>query len=181
RAQYCCDPVIGDVGPGIYVGDGVPEFVRKRALPLADVATPNQFELEYLAGRLLRTRAAALAAIDAVRALGPRVVLAPSLNTQETPADSVDLLACDAQASFLLRTPKVPLAINGAGDLIAALFFLHWLRTGSAGEALSRAASSVFGILERTCQAGAREMLLIDAQQELVTPSRTFSAHAIER
>src|SRR5580704_775784 len=47
RAQYCCDPVIGDVGRGVYVGDAVAQFMRERAVPLADVLTPNQFELEY--------------------------------------------------------------------------------------------------------------------------------------
>jgi pyridoxine kinase len=180
-ACYCCDPVIGDVGPGVYVSTGVPDFMRQRALPLADVATPNQFELEHLAGCPTPTRAAALAAIDVIRAIGPRVVLVTSLHSQETPADAIDLLACDQQASFQLRTPRLPLAINGAGDLVAALFFLHWLRTGSAGEALSRAVSSVFGILRRTAEAGGREMLLIGAQDELVTPSRIFSAQPIER
>jgi len=181
RAQYCCDPVIGDVGTGIYVGEGVPEFMRQRALPLADVATPNQFELEHLAGCPTPTRAAALAAVDRVHALGPRVVLVTSLHTQETPADAIDLLACDPHTCFLLRTPRLPLAVNGAGDLIAALFFVHWLRTGSAGEALSRAVSSVFGILRRTAEADGREMVLIDAQDELITPSHTFSAQPIER
>ncbi len=51
-ARYCCDPVIGDVGHGIYVREGIPEFMRSRALGMADVATPNQFELlgELLSG-----------------------------------------------------------------------------------------------------------------------------------
>ena len=34
EAAYACDPVIGDVGPGIYVAAGVGEFFRDRALPL---------------------------------------------------------------------------------------------------------------------------------------------------
>jgi pyridoxine kinase len=181
RAQYCCDPVIGDVGPGIYVSDAIPPFMRERALPLADVVTPNQFELECLAGCTTPTLSSALAASDRLRALGPRVVLVTSLHTLETPPDSIDLLATDDRAAFLLRTPRLPLAVNGAGDAIAALFFFHWLRSGSAGEALSRAASSVFGILRRTAEAGAREMLLIDAQDELTSPGRVFAAQPIER
>ena len=56
-------------------------------------------------------------------------------------------------AAIALRTPKLPISVNGAGDAIAALFFAHYLRTGSAAEALSRAASSVFGILKRTAEA----------------------------
>ena len=47
-ARYCCDPVIGDVGRGVFVRPGIPEFMRERAVPAADVITPNQFELDYL-------------------------------------------------------------------------------------------------------------------------------------
>src|SRR5262245_38768541 len=82
-ARYCCDPVIGDVGRGVFVRPGIPEFMRERAVPLADVVTPNQFELDYLAGASTPTLAAALAAVDAVRALGPRAMLVTSLHTEE--------------------------------------------------------------------------------------------------
>jgi pyridoxine kinase len=80
---------------------------------------------------------------------------------------------------YRLRTPKLPISVNGAGDAIAALFFAHCLKTESAAEALSRAASSVFGILQRTADAGSREILLIEAQDELVRPSREFRAESV--
>jgi pyridoxine kinase len=173
-ASYCCDPVIGDTEHGMYVRGDVAELIRASLVPAADVVTPNQFELDYLSGRHSTTLVQALAAIDAVHAIGPRIVLATSVATDETPADAVDLLVCDAAGRFRLRTPKLPLAANGAGDAIAALFFAHLLRGGSAAEALARAASSVFGILRRTAQAGVRELLLIEAQDEIVTPSTSF-------
>ena len=49
-AVYACDPVIGDVGRGVYVAPGVGEFFRDRALPQATILTPNAFELEWLTG-----------------------------------------------------------------------------------------------------------------------------------
>ena len=64
--------------------------------------------------------------------------------------------ACDEAGRHRLRTPKLPVAAHGAGDAIAALFLAHYLRTGSAAEAMSRAAASIFGILKRTAEAGAR-------------------------
>ena len=70
--------------------------------------------------------------------------------------------------------PKLPVAAHGAGDAIAALFLAHYLRTRSAAEALSMSASSIFGILRRTADAGAEEMLLVAAQDELVNPSKIF-------
>src|SRR6202048_1318811 len=70
QPRYCCDPVIGDVGPGVYVRAGIAEFLRERALPAADVVTPNRFELERLSGQGSTTLAAALAEAGTVRARG---------------------------------------------------------------------------------------------------------------
>ena len=174
QARYCCDPVIGDVGPGEYVRAGIAEFLRARALPAADVVTPNQFELERLSGQGSATLAAALAAAETLRTRGPQAVLVTSLHTMETPPDAVDLLACDANGRFLVRTPLLPVAVNGAGDAAAALFFFHYLRTGEIAAALGRTVSSIFGLVRRTAQAGTRELLLVEAQEELVAPSQTF-------
>jgi len=174
QARYCCDPVIGDVGPGEYVRAGIADFLRHRALPAADVITPNQFELERLSGQGSATRALALAAAEVLRACGPGAVLVTSLHTAETPADAVDVLACDARGRFLIRTPLLPATVNGAGDAAAGLFFFHYLRTGNLAEALARTVSSIFGLVRRTVQAGTRELLLVEAQEELVAPSQTF-------
>jgi pyridoxine kinase len=178
-ARYCCDPVIGDVGRGVFVREGIPEFMRAQAVPAADVITPNQFELDYLSGRASATLIDAHDAIKAVHDLGPRAILVTSLHTQETPADAIDLLASDASGCFRLRTPKLPLAVNGAGDAIAALFFAHYLRGGGIDQALSRAASSIFGVLAKTASAGAREIQLVAAQDEIVNPSRVFEVEEI--
>lgn len=178
-AAYCCDPVIGDVGRGVYVRPGIPEFMREQAVPAADVVTPNQFELEFLSGRETRTLAQAFSAIDILHGLGPRTVLVTSVHIDDTPADSVDLLASDERGRYRVRTPLLPLACNGAGDLIAALFFAHYLREGSAGDALANATSAVFGVLAHTSDAGSREMLLIEAQDQLVRPSKKFKARAL--
>lgn len=178
-SRYCCDPVIGDVGRGVYVRDGISEFMKTRAVPAADIVTPNQFELEHLAGRATRTLAGTLAAVDAVHALGPRVIVVTSLHNDETPDDAIDVLASDHSGRYRLRTPKLSVAVNGAGDMFAALFLAHFLRQGGIAEALACAVSSIFGVLARTAEAGAREMLLIEAQEELVEPRQVFEAEAI--
>ena len=179
NALYCCDPVIGDVGRGVFVRPGIPEFMRESAVPAADVITPNQFELDLLSGRSSATRADAVAAIDSLHQLGPEAVLVTSLHTDETPDDAIDLVASDSMGRYRVRTPKLPISVNGAGDAIAALFFAHYLASGSAGEALSRAGSSIYGLLKATADAGSREILLIDAQDEFVSPTRVFDAEPI--
>jgi len=178
-AAYCCDPVIGDVGRGLYVEAGVAEFLRKRALPAATIATPNAFELSFVTGLPVEDVAGARRAIAALQTTGPRVVLATSLALNDTPADALDMIAAESGEAWRLRTPRLPIAVNGAGDLIAALFFLHWLRRRSAAEALAAAASSVYGIVAATAAAGARELRLVEAQDELLHPTRRFRPEAI--
>jgi pyridoxine kinase len=178
-ARYCCDPVIGDVGRGIFVREGIPQFMKEKAVPAADIITPNQFELDYLAGRETRTLADALAAIKAVHGLGPRAVLVTSLHVDDTPDGAIDLLASDETGRFRLRTPKLNLVVNGAGDAIAALFFAHYLRVGKINEALSKAASAIFGVLTKTAEVAAPEIQIVAAQQEIVEPSRVFEAQKL--
>ncbi len=175
-AWYCCDPVIGDVGRGVFVRPGIPEFMAEHALPRADIVTPNQFELEHLTGMPSGTMAEAKAAVAALQAKGPRVVLVTSLRTELTPEDSIDMLAAEGGEFYMLRTPLLPLSVNGAGDAIAALFLFHRLRSGSVAEALEGAGSSVFGLLRRTAEAGSREILTVAAQDEFVSPSELFMA-----
>jgi pyridoxine kinase len=178
-ARYCCDPVIGDVGRGIFVREGIAEFMRAKAVPAADIVTPNQFELDYLTGHKSRTLADALRAVKALHALGPRAVLVTSLHTEDTPEQTVDLLASDDTGRFRLRTPKLPVQANGAGDAMAALFFAHYLRSGKIDAALSRAGSAIFGVLAKTAELGAGEIQLVAAQDEIVQPSRLFEAQAL--
>jgi pyridoxine kinase len=179
RALYCCDPVIGDVGRGIFVRPGIPEFMRDRAVPAADIVTPNYFELDYLSGIASETLSMAKEAVAAVQQLGPRVVLVTSLHTRDTPQDCIDLLAGEGGEFWRVRTPKLSLSVNGAGDAIAALFFVHYARTGASGIALGEAAASVYGVLRRTAEAGSREILTVAAQDEFISPSQRFSVEAV--
>ena len=174
-ALYCCDPVIGDEGPGIYVRPGILELIREQALPAADIVTPNQFELGQMTGLPCATLADAKRAIEALQARmqpgGPRAVLATSLHTETTPADSIDLLAAKDGAFHRLRTNRLPVEVNGAGDAIAALFMVHLMRSGSAAAALEAAGSSIHGVLRRTAETGTRELQIVAAQEEFVAPS----------
>lgn len=174
EAIYCCDPVIGDVGRGVFVRPGIPEFMREQAVPAANLVTPNQFELDHLTGLESGTVATARNAVESLRAMGPRVVLVTSLHVDDTPDDAIDILAADEEGMWRVRTPKLGVGVNGAGDAIAALFFVHWLRSRSGAQALAAASSSVWGLLRRTQEAGSREILTVAAQDEFVSPSRAF-------
>lgn len=177
RAIWCCDPVIGDVDRGIYVRDGIPEFFREHALPAAEIATPNQFELEWLTGGAIATLADAKRAVAALQARGPRRVLLTSLRIDDTPADAIEMLAGEGGGFWRVRMPLLPVSVNGAGDAIAALFLFHTLAGRGVAEALSASASSIHGVLAATAATGAREIQTVAAQEEFVSPSQIFAPH----
>ena len=178
RALWCCDPVIGDVGRGVFVRPGIPEFMRDRALPAADIATPNRFELEWLTGMAVSDLDSAKSAVAALQARGPRCVLLTSLEAGAADGE-IGMMAAEDGRFHHLTTPLLPLSVNGAGDAIAALFLFHRLRSGDAGQALEAAAASVFGVLRRTAEAGSREILSVAAQEEFVSPTRRFPARRL--
>ena len=184
KAVYCCDPVLGDVGRGFFVRPGLPEFMRDQAVPRADIITPNQFELEYLsglseAGRGIETLADALDAAHKVRALGPKIVLVTSLTRSDAPADSIEMLAVSGEGAWIVATPRLPLTVNGSGDITAALFLAHWLRSGDPGTALGRTAGTVFAVMEATHKSGKREIQIVAAQDAIATPPERFEVRRI--
>jgi pyridoxine kinase len=176
RALYCCDPVIGDVGRGVFVRPGIPEFMRDRAVPAADIVTPNAFELAWLTGLPVDSIPDAAVACDALHALGPTVILLTSFEPADADPNTIALVVSDRGARHSVRTPRLPLSVNGAGDAIAALFLVHYARSNDAKVALENAASSIFGLLRRTAEAGSREILLVAAQDEFVAPTTRFTA-----
>ena len=164
QALFCCDPVIGDVDTGSYVTAGIAEFFRDRALALADIITPNRFELEYLTGHTVAT----LGEAEALRALGPGIVLVTSI---EIEPDRIAMLAAGPDGVWAVETPRLPVMLNGCGDVTAALFLGRLLRSEGLPRALALTAASMYGIIERTMRLGRYELALVAAQEELVMPS----------
>ncbi|OHV08873.1 pyridoxal kinase PdxY [Kushneria phosphatilytica] len=189
-ALYCCDPVMGDIGRGFFVREGIPEWMRAHAVPSADIVTPNQFELGWLTGREIVTLADALEAAAQLRALGPRVVLVTSLDVHDddrsaTDAARIEMLVDTAAGSWRVATPRVEFDIppNGAGDFTAAMFLAHCLREGLEGDgpaqALAASAGAVQALFEHTRRAGTRELALISAQHDIVAPPIRVSAERL--
>ncbi|MFW6774306.1 pyridoxal kinase PdxY [Nocardioides sp. CPCC 205120] len=179
RAVYCCDPVMGDVGRGMFVRPGIPEFMRDHVVPHADVLTPNHFELDFLAGTTTRTEAEVLDAVDSVRDRGPRDVLVTSVITDATPAGSLEVVAVSDDGAWAVTTPQLPITPNGCGDVTSALYLAHLRTTGSPQVALERTTSSVFSILEATIAAGTREIQLVGAQASIANPPERFTARQL--
>ncbi|MFR9775083.1 pyridoxal kinase PdxY [Micromonospora sp. MS34] len=178
-AVYCCDPVMGDVGRGMFVRPGIPEYLRDTVVPRADIVTPNQFELEFLAGRTTNSPAELLAAVDVVRAMGPRHVLVTSVLHGDVPHGSLEVVAVSDEGAWAVTTPLLPISPNGGGDVTAALYLAHLRTTGSPATALERTVNAVFAVYETTLTAGTRELQLVAAQDAIAHPQTRFAARQL--
>ncbi|MGW5667703.1 pyridoxal kinase PdxY [Micromonospora sp. NPDC003776] len=181
EAVYCCDPVMGDVGRGMFVRPGIPEYLRDTVVPRADIVTPNQFELEFLAGRTTNTLDDLLAAVDVVRATGPRHVLVTSVLHGDVPQGSLEVVAVSDEGAWAVTTPLLPISPNGGGDVTAALYLAHLRTTGSPQTALERTTNAIFAIYEATLTAGTRELQLVAAQDAIAHPPTRFVARQVRR
>jgi pyridoxine kinase len=179
QALYACDPVMGD-REGLYVQPGVLAAFKERLLPQADIALPNFYELGWLAGATPVTRADILAAIAGLRERGPGLVVATGVQHPELAAGEIEIVAMDAQGAWSVVTPFLEGApIAGTGDCFAALFLGHYLPRRDLPAALSRAASGMFAIIEKTLEAGREELTIIAAQAQFEQPEPRFAARRL--
>ncbi|WP_413205683.1 pyridoxal kinase [Rhodospirillum sp. A1_3_36] len=133
-APYLCDPVLGELGQGLYVHGDLPERMGRLLLPRATVVTPNPFELALLTGRAAppATPEEALEAARDLRARGPEVVVVTGLRLG---GGEIGVLLVDGQEPHLSRQDFVTgvESVKGTGDLLAAWLMAHLARTPVAG------------------------------------------------
>ncbi|WP_295118010.1 pyridoxal kinase PdxY [uncultured Leifsonia sp.] len=174
-AVYACDPVMGNAKSGCFVAPAIPELLRDRVVPVADIITPNQFELGYLTGTEPGDLESTLASVDAARAMGPRTVLVTSVERPDQPEDTIEMLAVDDAGAWIVQTPRLPMKANGSGDVTAALFTAHYVASRDAASALRKTVSSVYDLLDRTLQSGERELQLVESQEFYAHPREQFA------
>jgi pyridoxine kinase len=179
NALYACDPVMGNAKSGCFVAPAIPALLRDRVVPVADIITPNQFELGFLTGTDPHTIDETLAASDRAREMGPSTILVSSVERPDREDGTIEMMAIDDNGAWIVTTPYLPMKANGSGDVTAALFTSHYTKTRDAADALARTASSVYGLLEQTHAAGTKELQLIEAQDHYANPRMEFEARRL--
>jgi len=178
-AVYACDPVMGNAMTGTVVAPAIPELMRDRVVPAADIVMPNQYELGLLTGTQPRTLDETLHSIDLLIDRGPTTVLVTSVRDPEADDDEIGMIASNASETWIARTPLLPGDVSGSGDVSAALFTAHLLATGSLRDALATTTSSIFDLLDATFAAGSRDLLLVERQEVFVAPRTQFEVQRL--
>lgn len=162
---YLCDPVLGDER-GLYVPEETAIAIRDHLIPLASLATPNRFELEWLCGGVPLESNTAI--MEAALSLGPARILVTS--AIPLMAGSTGNLYLSGNHALLAEHRLIDNPPNGTGDLLAAVFLARLLEGVSDERALQLATASVFEILARTAKRGADELTLEQDTASLSTP-----------
>jgi pyridoxine kinase len=184
NAVYACDPVMGDVGRGFYVKPDIPDIFKKELIPLADIITPNQFELDAITGIKTKNTADTLKAVKILHEMGPSVVLVTSYKDRK---GELSMFASNKKEIYKITTPELPFDKNvaGTGDMTMAVFLSRYLETKNLKKTLELCTASVFSILEASYNAADKkkgvpiDLKIIDNQKELVSPSYSFKAEKI--
>ncbi len=179
KVLYSCDPVLGSADTGCFVSPEVQELIRDRVIQHADIITPNQFELGFVTGTDPKTLDDVLASVKKAQEIGPKTVLVTSVQTPDTPENSIQMLAVNEDEAWLITTDKLPIKANGSGDVTQALFASHYVSGKSLKESLELTTASVYELLKNTLESGQRELQLIESQEAYVAPKQSFTAEKI--
>jgi pyridoxine kinase len=164
RAIYICDPVMGDAG-GLYVAEELARALRDVLVPIADIATPNRYELEWMAGTKLDDMRSVIAAAGEA---GPATMLVTSAPAMM--AGGTGNLLLTQSAALLAEHRVIERPPNGLGDLTAAVFLARLLGGQPADKALQSTTAAVYEILARTAKRGGDELQLETDAQSLSHP-----------
>lgn len=161
---YICDPVLGD-SDGLYVPEPTAIALRDKLIPLADIATPNRYELEWLTGLELPDMKSTIAA--ALHA-GPPTMLVTSAPAMM--AGGTGNLLLDSNHALLAEHRVIARPPNGLGDLTAAIYLARIMAGQPPAKALQTTTAAVYEILARTAKRGGDELQLETDAQSLSHP-----------
>lgn len=172
-----CDPVLGDDGH-LYVPAELIPIYRDEIIPLSDICTPNQFEVELLSGITLKNESDAWLATNWFHDRGVKTVVISSskfgadgglagflshkTGERDMPCDTrtieqqyqymnLSLVATD-RTKYAISIPIIGngIAFTGTGDLFAALFLAHSHGQSDLGVAFEKTIATLQAVLWNT-------------------------------
>lgn len=170
-ALYCCDPVFGDFNDKnmghIFASDEHPKFFLKYLLPLADIITPNLFELSILSDTDISNLEDIKKACQKLVKLTNKenqiiIVTSASVNEGKT-----GIAVFKNGEMFFKETNKysVKPTVSGSGDITAALFLGYTLKGYSVIDSLEKISNTLEKIFHKTHDLDSPELALIQSQE----------------
>ncbi|KRW95921.1 pyridoxal kinase [Paracoccus sp. MKU1] len=164
RLRYYCDPVLGDEQPGLYVPQEIADTFRDRLLPMADIASPNPFEVAWLTGQPIAELADIHRAALALRMAPQAQLIVTGCKLRETAPGMLESVIRGPQGLTRHPTPHLPVALAGTGDLLAGLITAALGQGRSLAQAVEFAQIQTARALSRAAELGTKEVVLSDPE-----------------
>ncbi|KAH8302230.1 hypothetical protein KR044_004258, partial [Drosophila immigrans] len=187
---FVCDPVMGDNGK-MYVPKELLPVYRDEIIPLADIITPNQYEVELLTGKEVRSEADVWLAMDWFHERNIKTVVISSSDLGE-PCTLRAFLSQQGGTRLSMDIPKQggkDLFFTGTGDLFAALFLAHSNGGADVTVAFEKTIATLQAVIKRTVislpatgeavQASQRELKLVQSKREIENPEVLLKAKRV--
>jgi len=208
QIQFVCDPVLGDNGK-FYVPTELVDIYRNRVVPLANVVTPNQFEIEQLTQTTVTTVDDAKRACQSLLSMGPTLIFITSAilididdgeqKDHDTTKKNTTIAVIAAQRNnnnddefWRMDVPLYPGTFTGTGDLTASLLLAHStsIPTSSIQTIMEQVINTVHAVVRRTHDHAAaantthtttfaRELQLIASKRDIENPPQLLHAYPI--
>ena len=161
-ARILIDPVLGDNG-ALYIPQDRAQSIRTKLLPLADILTPNVWELSYLTGENP----------DSVKAIAKsaKAWTADVLVTSVPVQAEIGALLVTPEEISLVQHRKFDKVPHGGGDALAATYLAHNLLGLSPCQALELSVSSIFDVMSAAIKLETGELPLVHKQDALIEAS----------
>jgi len=184
---------MGDNGK-MYVPESLLPIFRDEIIPLANIITPNQYELELIVERPITSISDAISAINVIHDLGVETVVLSSTNLG---SESVLLAFASTvhgkeRKVYKIEIPRLPASFTGTGDLFAALFLAWTSKTHDIQVALENTVATMQAVLKRTyiyarkvidgdnLTVASLELKLIQSKNDIESPTPSIVAELIE-
>lgn len=150
---YLCDPVLGDDPKGLYLDPDAAGAIRELLPSLADIITPNRFELSWLSDRPMN------APEDIRSAVGALPTSAVLVTSAARRGDDLDNILAREGHVHCCTVPYRTAVPHGTGDFFSALVLGHLLNGVTETGAMARAAAGVEEAI--AASAGRDELALV--------------------
>lgn len=154
---YICDPVMGDV-IGLYVPEEVAQALAGQLIPLADIITPNHFELEYIIGHKADTTEKILEGISNTPVLKDKTIIVTSCILKDSNDDQLKILLIRDNKAIKIPCKKVDIEVTGTGDFFTSLLASLLARGMELQEAIEKTSLAISTAMQYIVDKGFPEL-----------------------
>jgi len=169
---YCCDPVFGDFYDNqetgsIFATKEHPAMFLEHLLPLADIVTPNLFELSVLTDMNISNAGDLEIACKKLIKLNNKANQIVVVTSTSFAQDKTGIAVFHNGNFIHIESTKykVQSKVSGSGDITAAMFLCHIMKGLDIHTVVTKVTKALDGIFKTTSELNTPELALIQSQE----------------